>query len=73
MDTIILFVGYYNSGIVYSIDGGAQWTHWFANSPAHYFGLIECGQSYYYTNMKVMDSWDECFHLINSFYSVMIP
>lgn len=46
-DTLLLFLGYYSSGIVYSIDGGEQWTHWFANAPAHYFGLLECEQSYY--------------------------
>lgn len=46
-DTILLFLGYYGSGIVYSIDGGEHWTHWFANAPAHYFGLFECEQSYY--------------------------
>lgn len=46
-DTILLFLGYYGSGIVYSIDGGNEWSHWFANSPAHYFGMLECEQSYY--------------------------
>lgn len=46
-DTILLFLGYYGSGIVYSVNGGNQWSHWFANQPAHYFGLLECDQSYY--------------------------
>ena len=46
-DTILIFLGYYISGIVYSIDGGDNWTHWFANFPAHYHGLFECEEAYY--------------------------
>lgn len=46
-ETIILFVGYYESGLVYSTDGGATWTEWFRNLITHYQGLLDCGDFYY--------------------------
>jgi len=46
-DTIVLFVGYYESGLVYSTDGGTTWTEWFRNQITHYQGLLECGDNYY--------------------------
>lgn len=46
-DTILLFLGYYGSGIVYSVDAGTSWSHWFGNTPAHYFGMFECENDYY--------------------------
>jgi hypothetical protein len=46
-DTIVLFVGYYESGIVYSTDGGETWNEWFRQMQAHYFGMFECSDKYY--------------------------
>jgi hypothetical protein len=46
-DTILLFVGYYFSGIVFSIDGGITWNNWFQNLIAHYHGIFECDSLYY--------------------------
>lgn len=46
-DTLVLFVGYYESGIVYSADGGDSWRPWFGNLIAYYHGLFKCGADYY--------------------------
>lgn len=46
-DTIVLFVGYYESGIVYSTDAGLTWNPWFRNLIAHYQGLLKCNSDYY--------------------------
>lgn len=50
-DTILLFLGYYSSGIVYSINGGDNWKHWFSNTPAYYFGIFDCNSYYYLYQM----------------------
>lgn len=50
-DTILLFLGYNTSGVVYSTDGGSSWKHWFGNITAHYFGLFECDSHYYLYEM----------------------
>jgi|JI8StandDraft_2_1071088.scaffolds.fasta_scaffold41300_2 hypothetical protein len=44
-DTIIGTVGYYNSGLVYSINGGQSWNSWFENLIVHYQGILRCGDS----------------------------
>lgn len=46
-DTIILFVGYYESGVVYSTDKGVTWSQWFRNLVTHYQGFLECNNKYY--------------------------
>ncbi len=46
-DTLILFVGYYNSGLFYSTDGGQTWKEWFVNLISHYHGIFSCGDKYY--------------------------
>ena len=46
-DTVVLFVGYYESGIVYSTDAGLTWNPWFRNLLAHYQGLLKCNSDYY--------------------------
>ena len=46
-DTLVMFLGYYQAVILYSLDAGATWQHWFDNLPAHYHGLFECGDSLY--------------------------
>lgn len=46
-DTIVLFVGYYESGIAYSIDGGNSWLPWFSNLISNYHGIFSCGNDYY--------------------------
>ncbi len=46
-ETIVLFVGYYESGLVYSTDNGATWTEWFRNLITHYQGFLECNNKYY--------------------------
>jgi len=34
-DTIILFIGYYQSAVIYSIDRGQNWQYWFEDLWAH--------------------------------------
>lgn len=46
-DTIVLFIGYYRSGVVYSTDGGETWTEWFNNLISYYHGMISCADSIY--------------------------
>jgi hypothetical protein len=46
-DTLIMFMYYYESGIIYSTDAGATWTKWFDNLIAHYQGMFSCGDNYY--------------------------
>ena len=46
-DTIVLFIGYYRSGIVYSTDGGQTWTEWFNKLIAYYHGILSCADSFY--------------------------
>ena len=46
-ETIVLFVGYYESGVVYSTDNGATWNEWFRNLITHYQGFLECNYKYY--------------------------
>lgn len=46
-DTLIMFMHYYESGIIYSTDLGLTWTKWFANLITHYQGMLECNDKYY--------------------------
>lgn len=47
-DSIVLFMGYYNSGLVYSVDAGNSWHPWFRNEFfVHYQGLLECDSHYF--------------------------
>lgn len=46
-DTLLLFVGYYESGILYSVNKGQSWTMWFNNLISHYQGMFECNNKYY--------------------------
>lgn len=47
-DTLVLFLGYYESGIVYSTDGGSVWKEWFYNPYwVHYQGFLPCGENIY--------------------------
>jgi len=46
-DTILLFMGYYYSGIAYSTDGGNTWKNWFQNLITHYHGIFKCNSEYY--------------------------
>jgi len=46
-DTIVMFMHYYESGIIYSTDAGATWTKWFDNLITHYQGMLECDNKYY--------------------------
>lgn len=46
-DTIALFMGYYESGIFFSVDGGTTWREWFRNLQTHYQGMLECDNYYY--------------------------
>jgi hypothetical protein len=46
-DTLMMFMHYYESGILYSTDLGQTWTKWFDNLIAHYQGMFECGNKYY--------------------------
>lgn len=41
-DTLVAFVGYYDSGIIYSVDGGSTWQLWLRNLIEHYHGLFRC-------------------------------
>jgi hypothetical protein len=46
-DTIVMFMDYYISGIIYTTDAGATWTKWFDNLITHYQGMMECDNKYY--------------------------
>lgn len=46
-DTLIMFMHYYESGIIYSTDAGITWTKWFDNLIAHYQGMLSCNDKYY--------------------------
>lgn len=46
-DTLLIFLGYYMSGIVYSTNGGSTWNHWFGNMPAFYQGMFKCENLFY--------------------------
>ncbi len=46
-DTLLMFMSYYDSGILYSTDAGQTWTKWFNNLITHYQGMLECGNKYY--------------------------
>jgi len=46
-DTIVMFMHYYESGIIYSTDAGTTWTKWFDNLITHYQGMLECDNKYY--------------------------
>lgn len=45
--SIILFVAYYESRLVYSNNDGNTWNDWFQNQIVHYQGLLECDKYYY--------------------------
>ena len=46
-DTLTLFLGYYQSGVAYSLDGGASWTNWMQNLITHYHAIFQCDTTYY--------------------------
>jgi hypothetical protein len=46
-DTLLMFMHYYESGIMYSTDLGNTWTVWFSNLITHYQGMFECTDKYY--------------------------
>ena len=46
-DTLIMFMHYYESGIIYSTNAGTTWTKWFDNLIAHYQGMLTCNDKYY--------------------------
>jgi Secretion system C-terminal sorting domain len=46
-DTLLMFMHYYESGIMYSTDLGKTWTVWFSNLITHYQGMFECSDKYY--------------------------
>lgn len=46
-DTLLMFMHYYESGILYSIDLGQTWTKWFDNLITHYQGMFSCENKYY--------------------------
>lgn len=46
-DTLMMFMSYYESGIIYSTDLGLSWTKWFHNLISHYQGMLECNDKYY--------------------------
>lgn len=46
-DTLVVFVGYYHSGVLYSVDGGNSWQLWFDNLLTHYHGLLRCRNTFY--------------------------
>lgn len=46
-DTIMLFIGYYESALVYSVNGGNSWQFWFDNLIVHYQGFLECDNYYF--------------------------
>lgn len=46
-DTLMMFMSYYESGIIYSTNGGQTWTKWFDNLISHYQGMFSCNNKYY--------------------------
>ena len=46
-DTLVLLMGYYTSGMVYSIDGGQNWNPWFSMWWSHWQEIFECSDYYY--------------------------
>ncbi|MCF8253452.1 MAG: T9SS type A sorting domain-containing protein [Bacteroidia bacterium] len=46
--TIILFDGYYESGLLKSLDGGITWEPWFYSLIAHYFQMHKCQNGTWY-------------------------
>jgi hypothetical protein len=46
-DTLMMFMHYYESGILYSTDLGQTWTKWFDNLITHYQGMFKCHNRYY--------------------------
>lgn len=46
-DTLMMFMSYYESGIIYSTDLGLTWTKWFHNLISYYQGMFECNDKYY--------------------------
>lgn len=46
-DTFMMFMNYYESGIIYSTNGGLTWTKWFDNQITHYQGMFACNNKYY--------------------------
>lgn len=46
-DTLVMFMHYYESGILYSTDLGKTWTKWFHNLISHYQGMLSCTNKYY--------------------------
>lgn len=46
-DTLLMFMHYYESGILYSTDLGKTWTKWFDNLISHYQGMLSCSNKYY--------------------------
>lgn len=46
-DTLMMFMHYYEAGILYSTDLGQTWTKWFDNLISHYQGMFSCNNKYY--------------------------
>ena len=51
-DTLLLLMGYYTSGIVYSVDGGQNWTPWFSLWWSHWYEIFECSDNYYLLSLS---------------------
>ncbi len=51
-DRIYLFLGYYNSGVLYSEDRGKTWKKWFDFAPAYFYGLYSCNNDYYLYSLE---------------------
>jgi len=51
-DTFVMFMSYYESGIIYSTNGGQTWTKWFDNLISHYQGMFLCNNKYYIYGFK---------------------
>jgi len=47
-NTLVLFDGYYQSGLLKSLDGGRTWQPWFYSLIAHYFQLHKCQNGAWY-------------------------
>lgn len=47
-NTVVLFDGYYDSGLLKSLDGGKTWFPWFYSLIAHYFQMHKCQNGTWY-------------------------
>jgi hypothetical protein len=70
-NTVILFDGYYDSGLLKSLDGGRTWETWFYSLIAHYFQMHKCQNGTWYLIGTPGDGFSSySFPLADSMWSI---